>query len=137
MNPNDARIVRLYVAQTGTLVQDEAPNNNDGVAATAFDVVFEGEAGHVIGKSGVPYSLSLVCYDLTAGANVAAFAISRNQSFSNPPWTASGLEYVSHQVFPVNVPAGLSGHVLRYTASLLTQGREVVAFAQSELFILI
>ncbi len=62
MNANDAILTKVATAQSGSLVEDQAPNFP---ASTSFDLVVEAVSGGVIGNSGEPYTLRISAVDLT------------------------------------------------------------------------
>src|SRR5438552_2468685 len=69
MNANDAKLTEITTAQSGSSVEDSAPN---APAQPGFDVVVEAVAGNAIGNSGAPYTLTITAMDLTLVAAAAA-----------------------------------------------------------------
>src|SRR5271165_2817416 len=142
---NDGALTRLITVHTGGTVEDPAPNTPvpGGSPAPNFDLHLEGVAGNALGSSGATYTLTITALDLTAGAGASGldpggpggmFA----QSFSaGSGWAPSGpAEYVTNQVFTIAIPAGLSGHVFMYTASLVSTNSDHAWFIQSNPFVL-
>ena len=146
MNTNDARLVRLFTAETASKVPDETPNAKLGAPQTTFDLVLEGEAGAAIGGNGAPYTLTIVCFDWTTG-NLADAALNPTiptQTFDGPGtlWTASGSGFLTQQVFRIppgaaSLPAAVKGHIFVYTVALVTRDFNIVSTCQSNLFIIV
>lgn len=67
MNPNDARIRRVYTRKQGGTIVDESL-----VAADANELVVEWEAGSQLNSLAVDLDLIYVTRDVNANANVAA-----------------------------------------------------------------
>jgi hypothetical protein len=141
MNANDAALTELATAHTGSTVEDNAPN---APASASFDLVLEAVAGNAIGNSGMPYTLQISVIDLTAVTQPWP-AINLDQAFNAATgWKLSGgvgPDYECTQVFSVPVPGGpggpLAGHTLEYTASLVSQGAQIVSIIQSDPFVLV
>jgi hypothetical protein len=93
MNANDARITRVYTAQTGSVVEDPAPNA-PGPAAN-FDLIFQSEAGNSIGSGGGDYVLTITAYDVTTGDNNTDMTVGPlNEKFNSTfDWTASAPDF--------------------------------------------
>ena len=137
MNANDARITRVYTAQTGSVVEDPAPNAPGG--GGTFDLFFQAEAGNSIGSSGGDYTLTLTAYDVTTGDNNANLSVGPlAQKFNGTfGWTASAPDFFKNTNQTLNVPAGVANHTFYYTATLVTVNGQIVSTLQSDLFVLI
>jgi hypothetical protein len=140
VNANDAILTKVATAQSGSLVEDQAPN---APASASFDLVVEAVSGVVIGNSGEPYTLRISAVDLTA-VTPALSPFNLGQAFATPTWTLSGgvgPDYESTQVFAIPVPGGaggpLSGHIFQDTASLGNHNGQVASIVQSDPFVLI
>jgi hypothetical protein len=140
VNANDAALTELATAQSGSQVEDNAPN---APAGSTFDLVVEAVAGSVIGDEGLPYTLQISAIDLTAVTPpLTPFTLSQAFTAANG-WklSGSGPDYECTQVFPVPVPGGaggpLAGHVFQYTASLVNTGGQIVSIIQSDPFVLV
>jgi hypothetical protein len=142
MNANDAKLTALLTAQSGSRVEDNAPNAPDHAK---FDLVVEAVAGNAIGNNLMPYTLTITAMDLTAVAPAPALDPTvPAQSFDTPLWKLSGggPDYESTQVFkitvPPTVPAGpLHDHVLQYVASLVNSNGQIASIITSEPFVLV
>lgn len=151
MNANNAKLVSVYTQEMhgnipSCCLRVSGTTDEEGAS---LEVVVEARAGWVLGNSGAPYLLSLVAFDITLGHNAepsTAFMKAVVESFTTTtgncsPWP----EYRS--VFPVILTRtqadALAGHVLQYTATLISPppGRgastNVVTFLRSEPFILV
>jgi hypothetical protein len=133
MNPNDARLVRIYTRKQGGVVSDETPIGGTVGNAAQFEVVVEGEAGNTLGGSGQPYQLRISAIDLTDVNNPESaqndFTQDANAAFQPPDWPQF------RKVFTValnNVPA-VRNHTLKYMATL-NSANEVDSAIESELF---
>jgi len=140
MNANDARLTELITAQSGSTVEDNAPN---APAGHSFDVVVEAVAGSAVGNSGAPYTLRISAIDLTT-VSLPWPAETLKQDFDAASgWKLSGAgpDYESTQTFPTPVPGGpggpLSGHTLQYVASLVSHGGQIVSIISGEPFVLV
>ena len=137
----DGALTRLITTHTGATVEDAAPNTPPpgDPPEPDFDLHLEGVAGNVLGGSGATYTLTSPAFDVTAG-QAAPAALSPGspplpQSFSSASgWDHTAAEYVTNQVFTIAIPAGLSGHVFVYTASLVSTNSEKVWFIQGSPF---
>jgi len=148
MNANDARLVRLFTAETGSNVPDDTPNASLSTPQTTFDLVLEGEAGNNIGGTGAPYTLTITCFDWSTG-NLADPAMSPTvpaQTFDGNGaatlWKKSGTNFLTQQVFRIPagagaLPAGVKGHLFIYTVALVTQDFNIVSTTQSNLFLVV
>lgn len=137
MNDNDAYLTELTTAQLGSTVEDNAPNANN---PPSFNLVVEAVAGHAVGSSGAPYTLTITAVDLTTVTPATALNPGGplTQTFTAPTWVPDGTDFVSSQTFPISVPLGVfTGHTLQYTASLVTPNSQIVSIIQSELFVLV
>lgn len=144
MNANDAQLTEVITAQSGSTIDESAPNApmpGAPASAATFDLVLEGVAGNAIGNSGGPYALKVTCMDLTTVTAAPALDPPIGaQTFIAPLWEPNGPDdYSSHQVFTINVPApnAYAGHVLQYVASLVSVNDQVVSIVESEPFILV
>jgi hypothetical protein len=133
MNPNDARLVRIYTRKQNGVVADETPIGGTNGGTASFEVVVEGEAGDVLGASGAPYQLRISAIDLTDVNNPESaqndFTQDANAAFQAPDWPQF------RKVFTValnDVPA-VRNHTLRYMATL-NAANEVDSAIESELF---
>lgn len=144
MNDNDAMLTELATAESGSTVENNAPNA--GSTPGSFDLVLEGAAGHSVGNSGRPYTLSITAIDLTAGNHPTGTnsidAFSGTQQFQPTKWVSSGPEFTTNQTFTIPVPGAgaggpLSGHTLQYVASLVSQDHQIVSIIQSDPFVLV
>jgi len=151
MNANDARLVSVYTREVNGNIPSfclkvSGAANGENVS---LEVVVEGGAGMVLGRSGAPYLLSLVACDITLGQNAdpsTAFAKTVVENFNNTTGNISQWpEYRS--AFTVTLTQtqadALVGHVLQYTATLISpppgsgSPANVVSFLRSEPFILV
>jgi hypothetical protein len=138
---NDGALTRLITVHTGGTVEDPAPNTPQpgNPAETTFDLHVEAVAGNTLGNSGATYQLTITASDLTAGAGAPGLSPGTfAQSFSpGSGWKPGGAdEYVTNQVFTINIPAGVSGHVFRYTGSLVSTDCEEAWLIRSDPFVL-
>jgi len=140
MNANDARLTELITAQSGSTVEDNAPN---APASASFDVVVEAVAGSAVGDSGAPYTLQISVIDLTSVSQPWP-PVKLAQAFnSGSQWKLSGTgpDYEYAQTFPTAVPGGaggpLAGHTLQYVASLVSEGGQIVSIIQGDPFVLV
>jgi hypothetical protein len=141
MNTNNAVLTELLTAQSGSAVQDNAPN---APANVSFDLVVEAVAGNAVGNSNTPYTLQISVIDLTA-ANQPWPPITLAQAFNGPTgWNLSGgigPDYECSQTFPMPVPGGpggpLAGHTLQYTASLVSANAQIVSIIEGAPFVLV
>lgn len=137
MRDNEVRLSQVIVAPTGSTVHNHAPNSADN-PLTSFDLIITGEAGDDINSSGSAYTLSYSAFDITAVSAVPAYAASLNQNFGGGPWVqVTTDDYVTTQVFTLPRQAALAGHVLQFTATLISLKGDITSFVQSEPFILV
>jgi hypothetical protein len=133
-NAYNARLVRVTTRASGGSVPTEFPLTR--ADSTHFDVVVEGTAGRVLATTGQPYSLEIVAFDITAGANPHSernhFTQRRLEQFDAVDGWPSKLA-----TFTVTLddPAAVQGHLLRYYA-VLTSGSQITSFVESPLFLL-
>ena len=141
VNANDATLTELATAQTGSMVNDDAPN---APAGGGFDLIIAAAAGSALGSSGAPYTLTISAIDLTA-VTQGWPTRTLHQAFDTANgWTLSGTgpDYQCTQTFAVPVPGGgpggpLAGHTLQCVASLISQGAQIVAIIHSNPFVLV
>jgi hypothetical protein len=140
INANDAMLTELATAQSGSMVEDNAPN---APASCTFDLVVEAVAGSAVGNSGATYTLQISAIDLTAVSRPWPGTTLRQVFDATSGWKLSGAgpDYECTQIFPIPVPGGLggplAGHILQYVASLVSQGGQIVSIIQSDPFVLV
>ena len=139
MNANDAQLTELTTAQSGSTVEDNAPN---APGQPAFDIVVEAVAGNAVGGSGAPYALTVTAMDLTAVAAAPALTptIVNPQHFDLATgWKPNGPDFEYSKSFAISVPTNgqYSGHVLQYVASLVNQNGQIVSIMESDPFVLV
>ena len=140
MNANDATLTGLATAQTGSMVQDHAPN---APATGSFDLILTAVAGSALGSSGAPYTLTISAIDLTAVTQPWPPQILRQAFDAASGWKRSGTgpDYQCTQTIPNTVPGGpggpLAGHTLRFVASLVSQGAQIASIIHSNPFVLV
>jgi hypothetical protein len=133
MNPNDAKLVRIYTRKQGGAVSDETPIGGTNGNNAQFEVVVEGEAGAVLGGSGAPYQLRISAIDLTDVDNPNSaqnnFSQAADAAFQAPDWPQF------EKVFTVslNNVNDVQNHTLRYMATL-NAANEVDSAIESDLF---
>ncbi len=134
MNPNDARIKRIYTRRVGSQILDQSLKIVD-----PFEVVVEWEAGSVKTADGGPWEITIVALDITAGSaapaafnqNIAGnWAAGDGHSLGGGDWHA---DPSTDAVLTITPPAGSEGHIYRYTAMLVAQV-DIVSFVESPLF---
>lgn len=137
MNPNEARLTRIYTQKANggaPSVADLTPIGGTSGNATNFEVVVEGEAGNVLGASAAPYTLTLSAIDLTdvrnpnGGGNT--FSITVNEAFN----AANGWP-LYRKVFNIqlNDVGSVRDDLLKYYAVLNSQN-EVDSSVESDVF---
>jgi hypothetical protein len=98
-------------------------------------------AGNVIGNGGGNYRLEITCIDETLAAPNANMSpgVLNQQFLAADGWQAGGPagNFLKEQVFNINVDNAARGHVLRYVATMVSAGRDVVSFIESNRFILV
>lgn len=143
MNPFDAKLTLVSTVETGaaTNVSDPTPNATGigaGVAAT-FDVVIEGVAGNNIGASIAPYTLTVIAYSITNGANAPTLNPALPaQTFGPSIWTliAGSNDYQMRQ--QITVPVGANhNQLVQYSAALIHTPQGIFSFIESEPFLLV
>lgn len=139
MNANNAQLTELTTAQSGSTVEDNAPN---APGQPAFDIVVEAVAGSAVGGSGAPYALTVTAMDLTDVAAAPALkpTITNPQHFDQATgWKPNGPDFEYTQSFAITVPPNgqYSGHVLQYVASLVNQNGQIVSIMESDPFVLV
>jgi hypothetical protein len=143
MQANDAELTRLYTAETGQLVENNEPNA-DG-PATSYDLILQAVAGDPLGDSGTDYTLQIDCIDetLAAPADPVMSPGTLVQQFDNAAgndWVRAGGDFVKEQRFSIDIStlgASVRGHVFRYVATLVSDNNDVVAFIESNKFVLV
>ena len=142
-HPNDGEITELYTSSTGLDVEDNEPNTGAPGAPPEnnFQLHLELVAGNVIGNGGGNYRLEITCIDETLAAPNASMSpgVLNQQFLAADGWQAGGPagNFLKEQVFNINVDNGARGHVLRYVATMVSAGRDVVSFLESNRFILV
>jgi hypothetical protein len=140
VNANDAVLTELATAQSGSRVEDHAPN---APAGSGFDLILGAVAGSALGSSGAPYTLTISAIDLTAVSQPWPPHILRRAFDAASGWKLSGTgpDYDYTQAIPTTVPGGpggpLAGHVLQFVASLISPGAQIVSIIQSNPFVLV
>ncbi len=142
-NPNDADLVRVYTREAGGTIAETTPHVS--ASPHSFEVVVEAEAGSVLCGSSQPYTISLVAFDLTAGANPGApFTVNTsgelfNNTFGNiTPWCAYEEKFTI--TLTAAQAAAVTDHIMQYTAVLFSRPgstNPVISFIQSPLFMLV
>jgi hypothetical protein len=142
-HPNDAELTELYTSATGLDVEDNEPNTGAPGAPPEnnFQLHLELVAGNVIGNGGGNYRLEITCIDETLAAPNANMSpgVLNQQFLAADGWQAGGPagNFLKEQVFNINVDNAARGHVLRYVATMVSAGRDVVSFIESNRFILV
>jgi hypothetical protein len=141
VNANDATLIALSTARTGSTVKDAAPN---APAAGTFDLVLGAVAGSALGSSGTLYTLTISAIDLTAVTQGWPTQTLHQAFDAANGWTLSGTgpDYQCTRTFAVPVPDGgpggpLAGHTLQCVASLVSQGAQIVSIVHSNPFVLV
>ena len=140
MNANDATLTGLATAQTGSMVHDDAPN---APAGGGFDLIIAAAAGSALGSSGAPYTLTISAIDLTTVSRPWPPQILQQAFDAASGWTLGGTgpDYASTQTIAHTIPGGAGGplarHALRFVATLVSQGAQIVAIRQSDPFVLV
>jgi hypothetical protein len=139
VNANDATLTQLATAQSGSMVNDDAPN---APASGGFDLIVAAAAGSALGSSGAPYTLTISAIDLTAVSQPWPPQILHQAFDAASGWKLSGTgpDYQCTQTIPHTIPGGpggpLAGHTLWFVATLVSQGAQIVAIGQSDPFVL-
>jgi len=140
VNANDATLAELATAQSGSMVRDDAPN---APARDGFDLIVAAAAGSALGSSGAPYTLTIAAIDLTTASQPWPPQILHQAFDAASGWKLSGTgpDYACTQTIAHIVPGGpggaLAGHVLRFVASLVSPGAQIVAIGHSDPFVLV
>src|SRR5215469_10751103 len=140
VNAHDATLTALATAHTGSTVPATAPN---APAAGTFDLILNAVAGSALGSSGTPYTLTISAIDLTAVTQPWPPRILHQAFDAASGWKLSGTgpDYACTQTIPTTVPGGpggpLAGHTLRFVASLVSQGAQIVSVTESDPFVLV
>jgi hypothetical protein len=137
VNANDATLTELATAQTGSMVNDDAPN---APAGGGFDLILGAVAGSALGSSGAPYTLTISAIDLTAASQPWPPQILHQAFDAASGWKLSGTgpDYACTQTIPHTTPGGpLAGHALRFVATLVSPGAQIVAIGQGDPFVLV
>jgi hypothetical protein len=147
MNGNDARIVRLFSARTGGLVEDNTPNASQP-PAVQFDLILQAEAGSILGDSGANYTLTFTAVNddtVSPQADLNPIGNPFKEEWSlRDGWKPNGKDFVKTGAdesdgimrYRIAIPQGLTG-VFHYNVRLVSDNRQVVSFAQSNPFILV
>jgi hypothetical protein len=147
MNGNDARIIRLYTAQAGGLVEDNTPNANSPTP-NQLDLILQAEAGNVLGSSGANYTLTLTAINDDKAAPQANLnprgSPFKEQWNLGDGWKRSGNDFVKTGAgepdgiirYEISIPNGLTG-AFHYNVRLISDNFQVTSFAQSNPFILV
>lgn len=133
-NAQNAKLVRVTTRALGGSVPDQMPLTSG--RENQFDVVVEGIAGNLLSTSGQPYSLEIVAFDVSAGANPHSegnnFTQERLEEFDAVDgWPSK----VATFTVTLNDIAAVQSHLLRYYA-ILTSANQIVSFVESPLFLL-
>ena len=141
MNANGATLTGLATAQTGSMVQDDAPN---APASGGFDLILGAVAGSALGSSGAPYTLTISAIDLTTVSQPWPPQILYQAFDAANGWKLSGTgpDYQCTQTVTIPVPGGgpggpLAGHTLQCVASLISQSAQIASIIHSNPFILV
>jgi hypothetical protein len=140
VNANDAALTVLATARSGSTVPDTAPNAPE---AGTFDLVLDAVAGSALGSSGAPYTLTISAIDLTAASQPWPPQILHQAFDAASGWKLSGTgpDYKCTQTIPHTIPGGpggpLAGHALRFVATLVSPGAQIVAIGHSDPFVLV
>ena len=137
MNAKHATLTGLATAQTGSTVEDTAPN---APAAGSFDLILQAVAGGALGNSGTPYTLTISAIDLTAVTQGWPTQTLHQAFDAANGWElrGAGPDYQCTQTVPVPVPGGpLAGHTLQCVASLVSQGAQIASIIRSDPFVLV
>src|SRR5262252_349617 len=107
MNNSQAGLTRVYTAVTGSVVEEDAPNQPDvGEPSDAdFELFVEAAAGNGIGSSSTPYTLTITGINVTKQAVVPQLTSVSAQAFNaGNGWTTSGDDFVKTQRLTFNLP---------------------------------
>jgi len=140
VNANDAMLAELATAQSGSMAKDDAPN---APVRSGFDLIVAAAAGSALGSSGAPYTLTISAIDLTAVSQPWPPQILHQAFDEASGWKLSGTgpDYACTQTIPHTIPGGpggpLAGHALRFVATLVSPGTQIVTIRQSDPFVLV
>jgi hypothetical protein len=140
VNANDATLAELATAQSGSMVKDDAPN---APAGGGFDLIIAAVAGSALGSSGAPYTLTVSAIDLTTASQPWPPQILHQAFDAANGWKLSGNgpDDACTQTIAHTIPGGpggpLAGHALRFVATLISPGAQIVAIGQSDPFVLV
>ena len=125
MNPNDARIRRIYTREAGGAIVDDSLD-----VTVDNELVIEWEAGAVINSLAVDLDLHYVTRDISANANVAAVTNTITVTTSG---AAANTGYVQVEA----IPAGtlVSGAMYESLASLTRAVSQIHSFSNKWLFL--
>jgi hypothetical protein len=147
MNGNDARIIRLFTAQAGSLVEDNTPNANSPIS-NQFDLILQAEAGSILGNSGANYTLTL--YAINDDTVVPEVNLNptgnpfKEQWNLADGWKRTGNDFVKTGAgesdgvmrYEITIPPDLTG-AFHYNARLVSDNFQITSFIQSNPFIIV
>jgi hypothetical protein len=144
VNAEDVQLTGLITAQTGSTVEELAPNAPDP-GAPGFDVLITGVAGTAAGGTSAPYTLKVTAIDLTDVVAATGLDPAIPPQFFNTAtgWEPDGPNFVYSKAYPVVIPFAspgvhkYAGHVLQYVASLVDANAQTVSIVRSEPFTLV
>jgi hypothetical protein len=133
MNPNDARLVRIYTRKQHGTVSSETPIKDTVENTAQFEVVVEGEAGVVLMDSGARYTLRISAIDLTELKNpndpgVNDFTQTFDEAFIGGAWRPQYTKVITVTLRDV---AAVRDHTLRYFATLNSYNNTVDSAIES------
>ena len=136
INAHNAKLVRVITRALGGSVSTQMPLTARKRKDNRFEVVVECIAGSYLGTSRQPYSLDILAFDISAGANPHSesnnFTQRRSEAFDAVGgWPSK----VATFTVTLNDIAAVQGHLLRYYA-ILTSANRIVSFVESPLFLL-
>ena len=137
MNANHATLTQLATAQSGSMVNDDAPN---APAGGGFDLIVAAAAGSALGSSGAPYTLRISAIDLTTVSQPWPPQVLHQAFDAASGWKLSGTgpDYACTQTIAHTIPGGpLAGHALLFVATLVSPGAQIVAIGHSDPFVLV
>lgn len=135
-NAQNAKLVRVTTRALGGGVSTQIPLTSRKRTESRFEVVVEGIAGSYLGTSSQPYTLDILAFDISTGANPHSesnnFTQRRSEAFDAVDgWPSK----VATFTVTLNDIAAVQGHLLRYYA-ILTSANCIVSFVESPLFLL-
>jgi hypothetical protein len=141
VNANHAALTGLTTAHTGSTRAGPAPN---APAADTFDLILHAAAGHALGNSGAPYTLTISAIDLTTVTQGWPTHTLHQAFDATCGWTlhGTGPDYQCTQTVTVPVPGGgpggpLAGHTLQCVATLISHGAQITSIIHSDPFVLV